>query len=101
MAYLRQHGDDYAYGEDHRLVLPKFYRRVGHRLDMADRDWTEFCYYCREPLEIYELVRDRGQNLRDKGVSVTTKLGRRSRLPAKLVAYQVDRPQDVEERIDV
>lgn len=99
MARRRIYGDDYAIAEWHRHALPELYIRNGHRLDMADRDWTEFCHYCRTPLSIWECVMNRGQDLRDKSTTVTQRLAQRAGVPALLVAATVDRPADVQRRI--
>lgn len=99
MARKRTYIEDVAYGEEHRHRLPELYNRIGHRLDMADRDFTEFCHHCKQPLAIIELVRDTGRNLLEKGVSVTTKLAKETSLHAYCVAYTLNRPPEVQKRI--
>lgn len=100
MARRRQYIEDIVYAEEHRNHLPNMYRRIGHRLYMADRDFTEFCYYCKAPIAIIELVRYIGQDLRDKGVTVTTQLARAASIRGAMVAYMVERPADVQNEID-
>jgi len=100
MARRRIYGEDLTYAEWHRRELPVFYNRLGHRLDMADRDWTEVCHFCRAPLAVAEEVLDFGQDLRDKAVTITTKLGRRARVPALIFAPRIERPMQVQNRID-
>jgi hypothetical protein len=94
------YGVDLTYGEEHRRALPELYGRIGHRLDMADRDWTEFCHYCKQPLAIMEEVQDRGQDLLDKGISVTRHLAMAARLPGFLFAWRTERPPEVQRQID-
>lgn len=100
MARRRIYGTDHTLGDWHRTALAELYRRTGHRLDMADRDWTEFCHWCKEPLLIWEEVLDRGQDLTDKAVTVTRRLGQRADLPAWLVAPRIERPPEVQQEID-
>ncbi len=100
MARSRRYGEDLTYAEWHRNALPAKYGRIGHRIDLADRDWTEYCHYCKTPLAIIEEVRDRGQDLLDKGVSVTRNLARMARLPGMLLAWRNDRPPEVDRRIN-
>jgi len=100
MARHRKYGEDLTYSEEHRLALPELYGRIGHRLDMADRDLTEFCHFCKDPLLLVELVRDVGQDLRDKAVTVTRKLAQRAGLDAYLVAWKTERPPEVQREID-
>lgn len=94
------HGRDLTYSGAHRSELPQLYQRVGHRADAADRDWTEFCHYCREPLAIYEEVRDRGQDIADKNTHTTRRLAELARLPASLVAWRSGRPREVQRELD-
>lgn len=101
MARSRKYGEDLTYGEWHRTALPEKYGRVGHRIDMADRDWTEYCHYCKMPLALIEEVRDRGQDLRDKGVSVTRNLAASANIQAYLMAWRNDRPAEVDREINV
>lgn len=100
MARSRLYGEDLTYGEWHRHALPEKYGRIGHRIDMANRDWTEFCHYCKVPLAIIEEVRDVGQDLLDKGVSVTRSLATRAQLPAWLMAWRSERPPEVDREIE-
>lgn len=100
MSQRRRYGEDLTYAEWHRAAFPELYGRIGHRIDMADRDWTENCHYCREPLLIVEEVRDRGQDLLDKGTSVTRRLAERANLPAALMAWRSDRPKEVDREIN-
>lgn len=100
MSRRRYPGQDLTYSDDHRDALPFLYRRHGHRLDQADRDWTEFCHFCKEPLAIYEEVRDVGQDLMDKAVTVTRRLAVRAQLRAGVLAWRTDRPADVQHQID-
>lgn len=101
MARSRKYGEDLTYSEWHRSALPDRYGRIGHRIDMADRDWTEYCHYCKTPLALIEEVRDRGQDLRDKGISVTRNLSTAARLDhAYLLAWRSDRPAEVDREIE-
>lgn len=100
MARSRKYGEDLTYGEWHRQALPDKYGRVGHRIDMADRDWTEYCHYCKTPLALIEEVRDRGQDLLDKGVSVTRNLASMAGMPGFLMAWRSERPREVDEEIN-
>jgi hypothetical protein len=100
MSRRRRPHEDLSYSHWHYEYLPWLYERVGHRLHAADRDFTEFCFACREPLAIYETVRDVGQDLRDKGTRVTTRLAQRADVEAYLVAWKTERPQEVQQRID-
>jgi hypothetical protein len=100
MSQRRRYIDDIAYSEAHRHALPELYERIGHRLDVADRDWTEFCHHCKEPLAVIETVRDVGQDIRDKATTVTRRLANRAQLRAWLVAWRVERPEAVQRRID-
>lgn len=99
MARRRKYGEDLTYAEEHRHQLEHLCRRIGHRLDAADRDWTEFCHWCKEPLGIYEQVRDIGQDINDKATTVTRKLAASASLPAFLFAWRAKRPAAVEARI--
>jgi len=67
---------------------------------MADRDFTEFCHFCKEPLLICELVRDVGQNLYDKATTVTRRLAARSGVHAYLLGYEVHRSWSIQREID-
>lgn len=100
MSRSRRYGEDLTYAEEHRRRLPELYGRIGHRLDMADRDWTEFCHHCKEPLAIVEEVRDMGQDLNDKATTVTRRLAARAALPAYLMAWRIERPANVQAEID-
>lgn len=100
MARSRKYGEDLTYAEWHRKAFPDMYGRIGHRIDMCDRDWTEFCHYCKTPLALIEEVRDIGQNLLDKGVSVTRNLAAMSGVPGYLLAWRNDRPKAVDREIE-
>lgn len=100
MARRRKRGEDLTYAEWHRHVLEHHYRRIGHRMHMGDRDWTEICGYCSEPLLLKEEVVDRGQDLNDKAVTWTRRLAKRADLHAMLVAPRIERQGEVQERID-
>lgn len=100
MARRRKYGEDLTVAEWHRNMLPVFYERRGHRLDMADRDWTEFCHFCKNPLAVWEEVIDRGQDLSDKATTVTRRMGERAHITAMLVAARVSRPPEVQAAID-
>ncbi len=100
MARRRKYGEDLTYAEWHRNMLADMYQRRGHRLDMADRDWTEVCHFCREPLGIAEEVIDRGQDLRDKATTITRNMAKRANVPALLIAPRMNRPPEVQQRID-
>ena len=99
MSRRRKYGEDLTYGEEHRVRLPELYGRLGHRIDLADRDWTEFCHWCKEPLGIYEEVRDVGQDMNDKATTVTRNLARRADVPAFLFGWRVERPAEVDAEI--
>lgn len=100
MARSRRYGEDLTYAEWHRTALPEKYGRVGHRIDMADRDWTEYCHYCKTPLALIEEVRDRGQDLLDKGVTVTRNLAAALNRPGYLMAWRSERPPEVDAEIN-
>jgi hypothetical protein len=100
MARSRRYGEDLTYGEWHRHALPEKYGRIGHRIDMADRDWTEYCHYCKTPLALIEEVRDRGQDLLDKGTTVTRNLAAMAHIPGYLMAWRNDRPPGVDREIE-
>lgn len=101
MARSRKYGEDLTYSEWHRSALPNLYGRIGHRLDLANRDWTEYCHHCKKPLALIEEVRDVGQDLLDKGVSVTRNLARLADgMDAWLLGVRIDRPQEVDAEID-
>lgn len=101
MARSRLYGEDLTYGEWHRHALPEKYGRIGHRIDMANRDWTEYCHYCKVPLALIEEVRDRGQDLLDKGVSVTRALATMADVHGYLMAWRNDRPPEVDREINL
>jgi hypothetical protein len=101
MARNRVYGEDLTFAEWHRNRLPELYVRTGHRLDMANRDWTEFCHHCKATLAMWEEVTDRGQNLADKATTVTRGLAERANVHALLVAPRIDRPRDVQRTIDM
>lgn len=96
----RYNARDLTYSAAHRSALPQLYARIGHRADAADRDWTEYCHFCKKPLAIYEEVRDRGQDLTDKATTVTRWLARMAGIPASLVAWRTARPPEVQREID-
>jgi hypothetical protein len=101
----RRFGEDYVYGLDHRERFPRQYERMEHRFSMADRDWTEFCGYgyCRKPLMLVEMFRDKpgnGADLYDKGVTITRKLAIGVGAPAYVMAYLTERPAQVQAEID-
>lgn len=96
----RYNARDLTYSAAHRHALPELYQRNGHRAAAADRDWTEFCHYCWEPLGIFEEVRDRGQDLADKQTGVTARLAERAGLPAGLIAWRNERPPEVQAQIN-
>jgi hypothetical protein len=98
MAEFRKYGNDLTYAEEHRSHLPELYERTGHRLNMLDIDFIEYCHYCREPLMLVETVRDIGQNLMDKNYAITRSIAERAKLGAMILAWRVDRSPDVEER---
>lgn len=100
MARRRKYGEDLTYAEEHRLTLEQLYRRIGHRLDMADRDFTEFCHWCKQPLLLVEEVRDKGQDLRDKATTVTRKLANMAGIHAVLCGWRTERPKEVQDEID-
>lgn len=91
---------DHVYGEWHRVELPTLYDRVGHRRDLADRDWTEFCFYGKEPLALYETVYNYGQDLLDKATTYTRLQAERMDIPAYLVAYRTERPPAADREIE-
>lgn len=99
----RTHGHDYLYGIEHAERFPEQYKRIEHRFKMADVDWTEFCGYgrCHRPLMLVEMYRDTpgGQDLSDKGVTVTRHLATGVHVPAYVMAYLTDRPPEVEAEI--
>ena len=96
----RHPGDDQTYARAHVEEVIRKFPRIGHHLDALDRDLTEYCHYCKEPLELDEIVRDVGQSLGQKPVTLTRRLAQRAVLPAKLVAWHVERPQAVQDLID-
>jgi len=92
---------DPTYGLLHRHELPQLWRRRGHRFDMVDRDWTEYCHHCREPLALFEELRDNGYDLTDKATTVTERLASKSTpMQAVLFAWRVERPPEVQADID-
>lgn len=96
----RHPGDDQTYARAHVEEMKKKFPRIGHHIDSLDRDLTEYCHYCKEPLELDEVVRDVGQALSQKPITLTRRVAARAVLPAKLVAWHVDRPDDVQRAID-
>lgn len=101
MSRRRKRGEDLSYAEWHRDVLPRLYGRVGHRQDMADRDWTEFCHWCKKPLLLVEEVLDNGQDILDKATTVTRHLAVNSGVDALLLAVRVERPEHIQAEIDL
>jgi hypothetical protein len=93
---------DPTYGLAHRDAFPSLWERKGHRTDMVDRDWTEYCQHCRQPLALFEELRDTGDNLKDKNTTVTRKLAEltEGHLQAVLFAWQVERDPEVQREID-
>lgn len=104
MSRPRRHGQDYIYGLQHFERFPEQYERIQHRFKMADIDWTEFCGYprCSRPIMLVEMFRDtqRGQNLSDKGVTVTRQLARGVNAHAYVMAYLTERPPEAQREID-
>lgn len=100
MSRSRKYGEDLTYAEEHRVALPELYGRIGHRLDVLDRDWTEYCNHCKAPLALYEEVRDVGQDLRDKNTGRTRTLAARATLPAFLLPWRNERPRHVQIEVD-
>lgn len=100
MARSRKYREDLTYSEWHRDRLRQLYERIGHRLDMADRDWTEFCHHCKIPFAIMEEVVDRGQNLNEKSTRVTRNLARMAGVEAYLIAPRTERPRDIQDEIN-
>lgn len=101
MTYVRKHKHaiDPTFGLWHRNYLTDLWRALGHRLLFADRDWTEVCNFCRQPIALIEEVLDVGQNLDEKSVRWTQKLGLAARVPAYLVAPRLKRSQERAKRI--
>lgn len=100
MARRRLHGESLVYAEAHRHEIPELWKRNGHRVDSADRDWTEYAHGCREPLALIEEYRDIGQNLYDKNFTMTKRMAERAQIPAYMVAWRVNRPKEVDEEIE-
>ena len=100
MARTRKYRDDLIYSDAHRRALPELYGRIGHRIDMADRDWTEFCAYCKRSLLVVEMVRDVGQDLSDKATTVTRDIAARAKVEACLLAYRVERSPEDQKELD-
>ncbi len=97
----RIYGVDLAFAEWHRHYFKEHYHRRRHCMSMADRDWTEFCYYCGEPLAILEEKLDFGRrNLLDKDYRTTIRLAELSRLRSFMIAPKIERPQEVQDEID-
>lgn len=100
MARSRKYREDLTFAEWHRERLRQLYKRIGHRLDMADRDWTEFCHHCKIPLAIMEEVVDRGRNLNEKATTVTRNLARMAEVEAYLIAPRTERPPEIQDQIN-
>src|SRR5260221_12499220 len=96
----RYNARDLTYSAEHRLALPRLYDRIGHRADAADRDWTEFCHFCWEPLSISEEVRDRGQHVADKQTGVTVRLPTLASLPPCRRAWRTHSPSEIQPEMD-
>lgn len=92
--------EDLSYSQWHRDYLPHLYVRRGHRFDVVDRDWSEFCHYCREPLALIETLRDVGQDITDKNTRQTVRWAEMAGKDAFIAAFQVPRPSEVQARID-
>jgi len=90
MAKERRFRNNLWYSNWHRNHLPSLYRRRGHRMHVADRDFTEVCPDCREAIAIVEEVLIRGQNLEDKATTITRKLAGKLGVPAYLVGTVLD-----------
>lgn len=96
----RKFGVDLAFSNWHRHHFEEHYERRWHVMCTADRDWTEYCYYCSEPVAILEEKLDFGQNLVDKDYGVTRRLAERSRLQAYMISPKIERPPHVQQEID-
>lgn len=98
----RRHGHDYVYGIEHLEEFPEQYERIEHRFKLADTDWNEFCGYCHTPHTLIEMYRDtpQGQDLSDKGVTVTRRLAQGVNAHAYVMAYLTERPPEVQREID-
>lgn len=90
---------DTTFSRWHRFRFPELYQRIGHVLDMADRDWTEFCHFCKQPLAIVEEHADHGQNLDEKSTTITRRLAMDAKVEAYLVCPRMERPQHVLDEI--
>jgi hypothetical protein len=93
---------DPTYGLAHREAFPSLWERKGHRTDMVDRDWTEYCQHCRRPLALFEEVRDTGCDLTDKNTTVTQNLAKMTdgQVQAVLFGWKVERDPEVQQEID-
>lgn len=100
MARKRSRGEDLAYAEWHRLRFPEQYRRLQHRFASADRDWTEFCHFCRQPLAIIEEMVLGPKDPADKCCTVTRKLAQMAGIRGYLLGISIPRPPQIIERID-
>lgn len=92
--------EDLSYSQWHRHALPELYGRRGHRFDVVDRDWSEFCHFCREPLALVETLRDIGQDIADKNVRQTVRWAELAGKEAYVAAFRVERPAEIQARID-
>jgi hypothetical protein len=102
MANERMWREDLTYAQEHRHALPEFFGRIGHRFHQADRDWTETCCACREPLLLVE-EQHGGPGRRkptDKGTGITRRLAERANVQAWQVVVYSDRPKAVQDEID-
>lgn len=100
MASRRKYGEDLTYDEWHRVALPELYGRIGHRQDQANRDHTEFCHHCKQPLAVIEQVLDVGQDINDKATTVTRNLAAGADVFAVLLAVRIERPPEIQAEID-
>ena len=102
MANERLWREDLTYAEQHRHEFPEFFgRHLGHRFHQADRDWTESCCACREPLMLVEEQRG-GPGFKDpldKGLTITRRLAERANVEAWQVVWFSDRPIEVQNEI--
>jgi hypothetical protein len=100
-------GEDLTYSQSHRELMHQLFSRgnhdVGHRTKMVDRDWTEYCHWCRTPLALIEEVRvlkSHEQAFADKPTTMTEITAQLAGIPAFLVGWQNERPDNVQDEID-
>lgn len=67
------------------LTFYRWHRTLHPSLHLIDIDGVEYCPNCKEPLALFELVRDKGQVI--KPTLLMRKLAARAELPAYLVFY--------------